>query len=56
MLRGDQQWGTMRREGFGTKAVDEAAADAPAAPPPPVAAPPGALRSSLERPAVGRPS
>jgi cellulose synthase/poly-beta-1,6-N-acetylglucosamine synthase-like glycosyltransferase len=39
MLRGDQRWGTMRREGF--TAIK-----------PPVVAPPGALRSSLEREAV----
>jgi cellulose synthase/poly-beta-1,6-N-acetylglucosamine synthase-like glycosyltransferase len=39
VLRGDQHWGTMRREGFGAAA-------------PPVIAPPGALRSSLERRAV----
>jgi cellulose synthase/poly-beta-1,6-N-acetylglucosamine synthase-like glycosyltransferase len=39
MLRGDQRWGAMRREGFAAAA-------------PPVAAPPGALRSSLERRAV----
>jgi cellulose synthase/poly-beta-1,6-N-acetylglucosamine synthase-like glycosyltransferase len=41
MLRGDQRWGAMRREGF-------------AAATPAVVAPPGALRSSLERPAVER--
>ena len=39
VLRGDKRWGDMRREGFAAGA-------------PPVAAPPGALRSSLERPAV----
>ena len=39
MLRGDKRWGVMRREGFTAAA--------------PVAAPPGALRSSLERRAVG---
>jgi hypothetical protein len=39
VLRGDKRWGAMRREGFATAA-------------PPVAAPPGALRSSLEDPAV----
>ncbi|MFN2564199.1 MAG: glycosyltransferase [Gemmatimonadaceae bacterium] len=42
VLRGDQRWGAMRREGF--------AGAAPA-----VAAPPGALRSSLERRAVSEP-
>jgi cellulose synthase/poly-beta-1,6-N-acetylglucosamine synthase-like glycosyltransferase len=42
LLRGDQRWGVMRREGFG----------GPAIPAPPVVAPPGALRSSLERRAV----
>jgi cellulose synthase/poly-beta-1,6-N-acetylglucosamine synthase-like glycosyltransferase len=38
VLRGDKRWGSMRREGFAAAA--------------PVAAPPGALRSSLEDPAV----
>jgi cellulose synthase/poly-beta-1,6-N-acetylglucosamine synthase-like glycosyltransferase len=38
VLRGDQRWGSMRREGFAGA--------------PPVRAPDGALRSSLERPAV----
>jgi cellulose synthase/poly-beta-1,6-N-acetylglucosamine synthase-like glycosyltransferase len=42
VLRGDQRWGTMRREGF-------------AAATPPVIAPPGALRSSVERRAVSEP-
>jgi cellulose synthase/poly-beta-1,6-N-acetylglucosamine synthase-like glycosyltransferase len=40
VLRGDKRWGDMKREGFATGAA------------PPVVAPPGALRSSLERPAV----
>ena len=47
MLRGDQRWGTMRREGFGAQPE---ATRVPSRPP--VVAPPGALRSSLEREVV----
>jgi cellulose synthase/poly-beta-1,6-N-acetylglucosamine synthase-like glycosyltransferase len=46
LLRGDQRWGVMRREGFSAPASLTAK---------PVVAPPGALRSSLERAAVREP-
>jgi cellulose synthase/poly-beta-1,6-N-acetylglucosamine synthase-like glycosyltransferase len=53
MLRGDQRWGTMRREGFrGVAAAEVQPAGEAATERPPVVAPPGALRSSLERQAV----
>jgi hypothetical protein len=48
MLRGDQRWGVMRREGFGAAA----APPAPTAAARPVAAPPDALRSRGSREVV----